>query len=79
MARAKPITPNPVRDARVRAGLRQEDVAKMLGISCAALSRWETGVDAPTAPNLEALVDALPDLTFEAAVRFFARTTRARA
>lgn len=38
--------------ARVRAGLRQEDAAKLLGVSQPTLSTWECGKGTPTAGKL---------------------------
>lgn len=46
---------NPFVIYRIRAGLRQEDVAAMLGINRAAITNWETGRALPRAQLLPAL------------------------
>ena len=45
--------PNNLREYRLKAGLRQSDVASRLGLDCAdRLSRWENGKAAPSIVNL---------------------------
>lgn len=60
--------PNNLREFRVRAGLRQIDVAKRLGLDCAdRLSRWENGLAVPNVVNLLKLAviyDATPQQIF---------------
>ena len=40
---AKLLTGNQIRENRLRFGLKQEELADLLGISVSTLSRWETG------------------------------------
>jgi transcriptional regulator with XRE-family HTH domain len=40
---------NQLREARERAGLTQSDVARAIGVSPAAVSRWEAGKRRPSA------------------------------
>lgn len=46
---------NPFVVYRIRAGLRQEDVAALLGINRAAVANWETGRALPMSRLLPAL------------------------
>ena len=46
---------NPIKMARLRAGLSQKDVADMLGVSAGAVSQWEKGTTSPTAKRLKPL------------------------
>lgn len=44
---------NDLRKRRLAKGLRQTDVARLLGLDCAdRLSRWENGLSVPSVPNL---------------------------
>ena len=49
---------------RKRAGLKQADLAKALGISVAAVSTWESGRSNPTADKLP-VIAKLCDCTIE--------------
>ncbi len=45
--------PNNLRHQRERVGLRQTDIAKLLGLQCSdRLSRWEHGIAMPSVVNL---------------------------
>ncbi len=46
-----------IRDQRRRAGVRQEDLASALGITCQAVSRWETGLSYPDLELIPAIAD----------------------
>lgn len=48
-----------IREARLRAGLSQEQLGKKLGISDVAVSLWETGKTAPSGANTLRLIDVL--------------------
>jgi DNA-binding XRE family transcriptional regulator len=50
---------------RVRAGLSQGQLAAALGVSPAALSRWESGTRTPVGPFAEAYGAALDRLAVE--------------
>lgn len=50
---------------RRRAGLSQGQIAKALGVSRAAMCRWESGVRTPRGANLQAYVDVLDRLAAE--------------
>ena len=49
------MTPVPIRFARLKAGLTQEEVAKHLGVRQATISWWESGRGFPKAQKLPAL------------------------
>jgi len=49
-----------LRDARVAAGLTQEDVAERLGMSQSAVSTWESGAAVPGRGTIARLADLLP-------------------
>ena len=42
-----------IRQARIRAGLKQYDLAEKIGVTKAVISLWETGKSAPTLKNWE--------------------------
>ena len=46
-----------IREQRRRAGVRQEDLASALGITCQAVSRWETGLSYPDLELIPAIAD----------------------
>jgi transcriptional regulator with XRE-family HTH domain len=47
-----------IRDARVRAGLNQAELASTLGTTQSVVSRWERGHDTPRADTLVAILRA---------------------
>lgn len=49
------MTPVPIRFARLKAGLTQEEVAKHLGVRQATISWWESGRGFPKAQKLPAI------------------------
>jgi DNA-binding transcriptional regulator YiaG len=51
---------------RERAGITQEDLAQVLGVDRATVSRWETGEREPRPSQLEGYLRALDRLTREA-------------
>lgn len=56
-----------VRDARVAAGLTQQQLAARLGTKQSVVSRWERGLDVPRVDTLARILDACG---LEADVRF---------
>ena len=55
--------PNTLRHHRERVGLRQTDIAELLGLQCSdRLSRWKHGIAMPSVTNLFKLA-ALYDVT----------------
>jgi phage repressor protein C with HTH and peptisase S24 domain len=48
-----------IRDARKKANLSQPQLGKMLGVSKAAVSQWETGANMPDPRRLQAILKAL--------------------
>ncbi len=48
-----------IRRARLLANLPQRDLARKLGISFAAVAKWEAGLSNPSADKLPALANAL--------------------
>ena len=70
--------PNNLREFRLKAGLRQIDVAEHLGFSSSdRISHWENGQAYPSVPNLAklcvlygtSLQEIYPDLTIMIAMR----------
>ena len=53
------IVGNRIRQARVLAGLTQEQLAEMIGVSRTAIARWETAEAEPTLDHLLDLTRAL--------------------
>ena len=48
--------PNRLREYRLKAGLRQMDVANILGVDCMdRISRWENGLSVPSISKLFSL------------------------
>lgn len=47
-----------IRDARRRAGLTQDQLARRLGTSQSAIARWESGAVSPTLETLSRVVEA---------------------
>src|SRR5438094_10659604 len=47
-----------IREARVKAGLTQTELADRLGRARAQIARWETGGQEPSFENLRAVVEA---------------------
>lgn len=43
--------------ARINAGLKQEEAARLLGVTRATVSNWERGVHAPTSENIMKIVE----------------------
>lgn len=52
-----------IRQARLKRGLTQVELAGRLGVSQGAISFWEHGIEAPTLRNLIKLALELPELT----------------
>lgn len=50
---------NPIKLARLRAGLSQKALAKELGVSVGAVCQWEKGITNPTAKRLKPLAKIL--------------------
>ena len=65
--RARRRLPGPAarRLLRARAGLTQEEIAEALGVTRAAISRWETGNRNPRGPMLESYLVVLERLAVE--------------
>ena len=59
--------PNPAvaRELRERAGISQDELAYVVGVSGAAVSRWESGKRTPTGRRLDRYVDVLAALAQE--------------
>jgi len=49
------MTPQEVKALRKRLGLKQEDMARALGVTVFTLCRWETGYNAPSPLGVLAL------------------------
>jgi transcriptional regulator with XRE-family HTH domain len=47
-----------IREARLKAGLTQTELAERLGRDRAQVARWETGAQQPSFENLRAVVEA---------------------
>lgn len=47
-----------IREARLKAGLTQTELAERLGRDRAQVARWETGAQEPSFENLRAVVEA---------------------
>ena len=52
------ITANLIREARMRAGLTQNQLGERIGKATVQIGRWETGAVAPTVDTLLAIVRA---------------------
>lgn len=48
-----------IRTCRELAGLTASELAQRIGVTRAAVSRWEAGLDAPSAARLPLLADVL--------------------
>lgn len=48
-----------LREIRKRAGLSQEDLARMVGVERSTVTKWESGQNAPALPTLAKLADVL--------------------
>jgi transcriptional regulator with XRE-family HTH domain len=48
-----------IRDARLRSGLTQTELAKRIDVADAQISRWENGKAMPAMTTLESIADAL--------------------
>jgi len=46
-----------IRELRIKAGIRQQDLGRMLGVSAVAVSKWERGVSQPDIETLSILAD----------------------
>lgn len=55
------MTGDDIRRARKCAGLRQLDVARRVGVTRSAVSRWERGLDIPSPEHQAALATVLGD------------------
>lgn len=55
-ARAARLSPGLVRKLRLRLGLRQSGLARLVGVSAGAVVQWESGRSAPAGQNRRALV-----------------------
>jgi DNA-binding transcriptional regulator YiaG len=66
--RARKRLPDPRmrRLVRERAGLTQNDLARVLGVATATVCRWESGEREPRPAQLEAYLGALDQLAREA-------------
>ena len=53
------IEPQQIKKYRLRRGLSQQDLARKLGVSARAVSKWELGYSQPSANNLVALSQIL--------------------
>jgi len=55
------VTPKPLKSLREQAGLSQEALARVVGVSSKTVSNWERGtsVASLTVPQMKALCDAL--------------------
>ena len=51
----KKIEPQKIKSLRIRQGLSQQKLARLLGISDRAISKWELGYSQPSADHLVAL------------------------
>lgn len=47
------------KEARIKAGLTQEEVAQKLGLNRSTIARWETGIGLPRADSLADIADVL--------------------
>ncbi|WP_130617974.1 helix-turn-helix transcriptional regulator [Dyella amyloliquefaciens] len=56
---------HPIRAARLKRRLTQQEVADRLGVTKGTVSRWETGTDEPMPRTAIALIRVLPGLTFQ--------------
>jgi len=55
-AKASRLSPRLIRSLRKRIGLSRMALAKLVGVSAAALAQWESGVAAPRLQNRAALI-----------------------
>jgi len=60
--RAVPREANTIRRYRLRLGLTQRQVARIIGIRAATLSQWERGLSCPCSPHLLRLAKVLNTL-----------------
>lgn len=67
--------PNSIREYRLKAGLSQRKLARMLGRSKDAVSSWELGVTLPSVPLLMRMAKILGTLA-ESLYRHFYETIR---
>ncbi len=51
-----------IRTARLKAGLQQQQVAKLIGVRPALLSQWETNTSGVSPKNLEKLRRLFPEI-----------------
>ena len=54
--------PNRIREYRLKAGLSQKELGKLLGLGRSLISTWERGRTLPTLPNVFRLAKALDTL-----------------
>lgn len=50
---------NTIREARKKAGYTQEEIAKTLGVTQAAVNQWESGATRPRLEHIKKLSDIL--------------------
>lgn len=50
---------NRIREAREKASLTQEELARKVGVTQAAVTQWETGQTMPKIPTLAAVAETL--------------------
>lgn len=67
-------SPNQIREYRLRAGLTQKQLGKLLGKGRHIISSWERGRTLPSLPNVLRLARALNTLTESLYAGHFART-----
>jgi putative transcriptional regulator len=72
-SRHKPRFPNKIREYRLKAGLTQKALAKLLGRGRDAISSWERGLSLPSVPRLLQMAKILGTLA-EALYRDFYST-----
>jgi transcriptional regulator with XRE-family HTH domain len=62
-SKLKPRFPNRIREYRVRAGITQEQLGKLIGRGRDAVSAWERGLNLPSIPKLMRMAKVLGTLS----------------